>query len=339
MSSTSNVIVIIIIISSMSFLSIPDPKRRDALVREYATSLETIRQRNRHNRLQTTSDKRELAKIFSPVVKASEAVSTTVSKEINPLKRDMQLLTDSIKENTREQKRVKTETYPDQKRIKTEAAGGEDEQGQQQSNNIAYYYLKTKTTGKDNVYGIFTNSDGKLQMGNKNVFIQDNNIIVGDVTYEGTEGLWSLVMDTKPKPSLYTNRDVDHYKELLQHTNVAFEPNTTSSKRRPRSSTKWKQTIEPLILEDKDFFEEKKESQKHHDGKGICGHQLEKKQLDFLPGDVPGLQSKMKLLLAEFLAGNKTTRNELVRVLDELKRRGKISKKDYTQTNALLAST
>ena len=330
----------------MSFLSITDPKRRDALVREYANSLQVIQQRNRNERLQNTTDERELAKIFSPVVKANEAVSTTLTKEINPLKKDMQSLTDSIKENTRARKRIKTEEYQEQKRIKTEDPEG-DEDEKQQPNDIAYYYLKSKTTGKDNVYGIFTNSEGKMQMGTKNIHIQNNNIIVGDVTYEGTEGLWSLVMDTKPKPSLYTNKDVDHYKELLQQTNVIFEPNSASSKRRPRSSTKWKQTIEPLMLEDKDFFEEKiKENESKHDGEGICGghrrgqqqQQQPEKQIAFLPGDVKGLQTKLKLLLAEFLAGNKTTRNELVGVLDELKRRGKISKNDYNKTNSLLSS-
>ena len=304
----------------MSFLSITDPKRRDALVREYANAIQTIQQRNRNERLQNTTDERELAKIFSPVVKANEAVSSTFTKEINPLKKDLQSLTDSIKENTREQKRVQTE----------------NEQQQQQPNDIAYYYLKTKTSGKDNVYGIFTNSEGKLQMGTKNVLIQNNNIIVDDVTYEGTEGLWSLVMDTKPKKASYTNRDVDQYKELLKQTDVLFEPHNAGSKRRPRSSTKWKQTIEPLILEDRDFFEEKTTGSKH--GEGICGHRDQpEKQIAFLPGDVPGLQTKMKLLLAEFLAGNHTTRNELVRVLDELKRRGKISKNDYAKTNSLLA--
>ena len=172
-------------------------------------------------------------------------------------------------------------------------------------------------------------------MGTENVLIQDDNIIVGDVTYEGTEGLWSLIMDTKPKTAEFTNRDVDQYKELLKQTGVIFEPHNAGSKRRPRSSTKWKRTIEPLIMEDRDFFADSKH------GEGICGHRDQHqpdKQIAFLPGDVPGLQTKMKLLLAEFLAGNHTTRNELVRVLDELKRRGKISKNDYATTNSLLAA-
>ena len=303
----------------MSFLNITDPKRRDALVREYATSLQTIQQRNRNERLQNTTDERELAKMFSPMVKANEAVSTTVKKEINPLKRDLLSLTDSIKENTREQKRVKNE--------------GEEEE----ENDIAAYYLRTKSKGIDHVYGIFTNSKGTLQMGTKDVYIQSNNIIVDDVTYPGTEGLWSLVMDTKPQRSVYTNSDVEHYKELLNNTEVIFNPHKMGSRSRPRTSTKWTQTIEPLIQKDEDFFNLKASTSTiKKDGTGICGQPT--KQVTFLPGDLAGLQTKMKLLLAEFLAGNKTTRNELVNVLDELKRRTKISKNDYTKINSLLAS-
>jgi hypothetical protein len=307
----------------MSFLNITDPKRRDALVREYATSLQTIQQRNRNERLQNTTDERELTKIFSPMVKANEAVSTTVKNEINPLKRDLLSLTDSIKENTREQKRIKKEKL-------------EEEEEEDRENDIASYYLRTKTTGIDHVYGIFTNSKGTLQMGVKDVYIQNNNIIVDDVTYQGTEGLWSLVMDTKPQRSVYTNSDVEHYKELIKHTEVIFHPHKIGSRSRPRTLTKWTHTIDPLLQENEDFFDVQPQKEIKKDGTGICGQPT--KQVTFLPGDLAGLQTKMKLLLAEFLAGNKTTKNELVHVLDELKRRTKISKNDYTKINSLLAS-
>ena len=119
--------------------------------------------------------------MFSPVVKANESVSTTITKERNPLKRNLKSLAGSIKENTREQKRIKTE--------------GEDisDDGDGRDNELATYYLTTKRTGKDTVYGIYENADGKLKMGTKLIFIQNNNSIVDDVIYKGAEGLWSLV--------------------------------------------------------------------------------------------------------------------------------------------------
>ena len=42
--------------------------------------------------------------------------------------------------------------------------------------------------------------------------------------------------------------------------------------------------------------------------------------ISFLPSDMDRLFQNLKLLRAEFHAGNETNRNELVAVLDELKR-------------------
>lgn len=299
----------------MSFLSITDPKRRDALVREYANTVKTIQEHNATKRLRNTISEKQLAKHFNPVVKANEAVSSTITKELAPLQRELVSLSDTVKENTRVKKQRHSERDT------------EDSADYEAVNVLAAYYLASKREGKDSVYGIFENAKGRLQMGDKAVQIENDDIVVGDTKYKGTEGLWTLVMDTRPKKILYTSEDLDNYKEMLRQTDVIFNPNTAGARSRPRTTTKWKRTIEPLIEKDTDFFS-------LPEGDGIC----HRKQVTYLPGDVQGLKSKMKLLLAEFLAGNTATRNELVYVLDELKRRGKISNSDYTKTNSLLAS-
>ena len=55
--------------------------------------------------------------------------------------------------------------------------------------------------------------------------------------------------------------------------------------------------------------------------------------IQFLPGDIKGLETKLNLLLAEFQAGNTSTRNEIVFILDELLRRKRVSRKEYTEIN------
>ena len=55
--------------------------------------------------------------------------------------------------------------------------------------------------------------------------------------------------------------------------------------------------------------------------------------IQFLPGDIKGLTTKLNLLLAEFRAGNTSTRNEIVFILDELLRRKRMSRKEYTEIN------
>ena len=60
--------------------------------------------------------------------------------------------------------------------------------------------------------------------------------------------------------------------------------------------------------------------------------------MQFLPGDIKGLQTKLNLLLGEYRAGNKSsTRNQIVSILDELRRRKRLSKKDYREINTFIA--
>ena len=58
--------------------------------------------------------------------------------------------------------------------------------------------------------------------------------------------------------------------------------------------------------------------------------------IQFLPGDIKGLTTKLNLLLAEFAAGNtSSTRNEIVYILDELLRRKEISHEEYRDINSI----
>ena len=53
----------------------------------------------------------------------------------------------------------------------------------------------------------------------------------------------------------------------------------------------------------------------------------------FLPGTVGGLLQKLCLLTAEYDAGNKTTRNQIVAILDQLYDRKVITEEDYIECN------
>ena len=106
-------------------------------------------------------------------------------------------------------------------------------------------------------------------------------------------------------PVDFTYEDQEMYKELMNQTELRTHPHP--GKGRPRATIKWK------LLKD---LEERR------DGDGI-----------FLPGDIKGLTTKLHLLLAEFHAGNTSTRNEIVFILDELLRRKQISKIEYRDIN------
>ena len=65
-------------------------------------------------------------------------------------------------------------------------------------------------------------------MGNKEVQIdQENNIFLDDVAkFEGTHGLWKLIM--MKKPDAYLDEDLANYKELLERTNAILYPYYTT---------------------------------------------------------------------------------------------------------------
>ena len=52
------------------------------------------------------------------------------------------------------------------------------------------------------------------------------------------------------------------------------------------------------------------------------------KGISFLPSDLKSLKSRLNLLLAEFNAGNRATRNEIVAIVDNLAGRRKLAKEE-----------
>ena len=57
-------------------------------------------------------------------------------------------------------------------------------------------------------------------MGNKEVEIEDNNIIVDNEEYQGTPGLWELVVSKDPNRDKYNPIDHENYRKLLIQTNA-----------------------------------------------------------------------------------------------------------------------
>ena len=59
--------------------------------------------------------------------------------------------------------------------------------------------------------------------------------------------------------------------------------------------------------------------------------------IQFLPGDIRGLQTKLNYLLAEYQAGNTfATRNQIVAIADELLRRKHISQEEYHNISSII---
>ena len=94
-------------------------------------------------------------------------------------------------------------------------------------------------------FGIYFTPDGTTKMGNKVVRIDRNdNIHVGNQTYEGTQGLWRLITGVTRDQigdvdHEYTNVDLLEYVDLIKQTSVLhkdFDPDNPH----PRSNRSWK---------------------------------------------------------------------------------------------------
>lgn len=275
----------------MAFIDIKDPKKRDAIVADYLSTIKHVQQQNEDERTVGLQKDVELEKTFKPIIKATEKSTAAITKELEGLKRP-------------------TIIHPSRKRkwdgtIATKA--------------IDYYLNTHNKQNLDKYYGIQRDDNNELVMGDKIVTVDGNsNIHVDNAIYKGTTGLWSLIMSAAPKDDSYTERDLEEYSELARKTDVINHPRSVGERGRPL------QTVKRRMLETITQSQNKEVA-----GSGI----------QFLPGDIRGLHTKLNLLLAEFHAGNTSTRNEIVSILDELLRRKRMSRREYTDINTFLASS
>ena len=181
-------------------------------------------------------------------------------------------------------------------------------------NENKIYLVDTQLGNKvDPYYGIIKYGN-KLFMGIKEVHLDDDNIIVDKEKYKLTSGLWSLL--THMEPFDYSNSDYKTYIRIVEQTKVIDNPRNANSNNKPRSTSKFKKFLEPLV-----------EEQENSSGSGI---------VNFLPSDINSLTKKLNILVGKFNAGNKTTRNEFIAILDNLRERKQISEYEYRTINNFL---
>ena len=335
MNTTTLSVHIIIII--MSFLNISDPKKRDTVVNEYLALVKKIQQEKMNEKAGELTRVENLKQVFDPVVQSTEKSTTAITKELAPLREEMRNLNENLiaeKTQMAGRKRKRDELTP---------PPPED--------NVLQHYLHKSDKGKlDKYFGIQYTRHGNYMMGDKEVTVdKQSNIHVDGNTYKATVGLWALVMEAVPKENEYTNNDLNVYADLVQKTNILYYPplNLTAHSRY-KKTYKWKNILMPI----RDWGYQQHSS---HDHQGSASSSspsysptitspptdenlVDGSGIQFLPTDIKGLTKKLHLLLAEFAAGNKTsTRNEIIFILDELLRRKKISRKEYTDINSYLS--
>ena len=334
----------------MSFIKVKDPRKREELVRDFIETRKRIKDNFIARKVGEAEYQTGLTKLFKPVTEtqkattkeitdAQKAATEKITKELLPIKAGIEGLPGALSFPTLEI----TEGEPIQ------AVEMTQEQRKKFLGPIASEAFEKYTTseGADKVFGM-VKKDKYYYIGDKPIKIKDDNIIIDDKEYTGTKGLWELIVSKEPQEGIYTEDDFLNYGKILKQTNAIYQGNNPNQNYpKSSSSVKWKQLIKP-IWED---IKKSKKPPEEEKGKGKGkGRGRKKRQEDpqpstsgtnggglkILPSDPNALIDRFDLLFSSQKAGHTGVRNEIISILDELKRQGVISVQDYKKLNHLI---
>ena len=305
----------------MSFIKVKDPRKREELVRDFIETRKRIKDNFVARKVGEAEYQTGLTKLFKPVTEtqkatakeiteAQKATAEKITKELLPIKESIEGLPEAISFPIFPAVEMTKEEITNLGPIATNALMG----------------LASKK-GVDKVFGLKVENKN-FKIGDKEIKIKDDNIIIDGVEYKGTPGLWELIITDEPQN--YTEKDFDNYGNLLIQTNAITQKNNPN-KPRSSGSYKWSNIIKPIWKEVKKrkrlkTIEEDDDPQPSTSGTG----------LKILPSDPNALIDRFDLLFSSKKAGHTGVRNEIISILDELKRQGVINNNEYKKLNSLI---
>ena len=242
----------------MSFLNIKDLRKREAMIKDYLATKERIKKRNLDDRSDSIDYQRHLEQEYEPVVASNREMSEKITEQLIPMKQDLNQLNALIAQPKAIPRRRKQIIGVKRKASDTseEETGGVEEwiRKEHTFGPLSVKFLDItrdeflRKTKIDSVFGIRNEGD-TWKIGNKRVTLNpDDSMVVGDETYEGTPGFWSLVVEKNPKN--FTPDDYNRYKELLHETSaLRQEYDPLSHHPRANRSKKWKKILGPIWRE------------------------------------------------------------------------------------------
>ena len=317
----------------MSFIKVTDPRKREELIRDFIETRKRIKDNFIARKVGEAEYQTGLTKLFKPVTEtqkatakeiteAQKATAEKIMSELLPMKEGIGEL--ATKEDIQVLPlKVFNQIFPSIEFKSSEVM---------ELGTLAVYSLIEAFTkeGVDKTFGLHAKNK-KFHIGNKPVTIKDNDIIVDGKIYRGSPGLWELITSRNPKN--FTEEDYDNYMDLLVQTNTIFQDNNPNNAK-PKSSggRKWTNLISPIWEEIKPKKEKKKKKKRQQDPE----EETEGEGLKILPSDPNALIDRFDLLFSSQNAGHSGVRNEIVSILDELKRQGVLKTNEYKKLNSLI---
>ena len=287
----------------MSFLKISDTVERDLIVKEYLKIKKNIRDNLLSERTGEQVLQTDLSKIFKPITETQKATAREITEGLKPIKEGIENLPQTI-------------TLPAFSSIQAfeKVQEGEDTQ---YIREVAEMYLRRFATKSeaDTMYRLY-DRNGNFYIGNKPVVIMDNNIVDDDEEYEGTPGLWELIVSKNPDDNIYMYYDYGNCARLILKTNTLYRDNNPKSNY-PKSGKgqKWKRILKTIW-----------DNRKEYEGKEVV----------VIQSDPNAFLERLDLLLANKKAGHRSVGNELVSIYDELKKQDILDLRTYKKLNSVI---
>ena len=312
----------------MSFIKVKDPRKREELVKDFIETRKRIKDNFVARKVGEAEYQTGLTKLFKPVTETQKATAKeiTEAQKATAEKFTQGLL--PIKEGIEElPTKLFRKVFPS---IELKASDIMN-LGPLAVNALLKAFTKKNI---DLTYGLYA-QEGKFKIGDKFITIEDNNIKIDDILFKGTPGFWELV--TSKDPEKYEKDDLTNYQRLVILTNTAYRNNNpTQNYPKSGNSNKWKNIIKPIWeaiqkQRDEEEYKEFEEPDEDDPQSGTSGTGLK-----ILPSDPNALIDRFDLLFSSQKAGHTGVRNEIIAILDELKRQGVLKTNEYKKLNSLI---
>ena len=333
----------------MSFIKVKDPRKREELIRDFIETRKRIKDNFIAKKVGEAEYQTGLTKLFKPVTEtqkatakeiteAQKAAAEKITQELLPIKEGIEKLPWAISEAGQSL----SEGFP---------ALGMTEEELIKIGPIARKYIQSNLGRATTRAGLYSEDDN-LKIGYRPVKIENDDIIINDERFKGTPGLWELITSNNiPEKEKYGATDLRDYITIMNITKATYDKN---NKRIGGKNNKMNNLIKPLVIAlekgggDKlvteinkhfGFEEEETDEEYEEEYKEDALYPFTPTKgtgLKILPSDPNALIDRFDLLFSSKKAGHTGVRNEIVSILDELKRQGVLKTNEYKKLNSLI---
>ena len=315
----------------MSFIKITDPKKREELIKDLIETRKRIKDNFIAHKIGESEYQTGLTKLFKPVTEAQKATAKEITEAQKATAEKITSELIPIKEGVKELPlKLFNQVFPSIEFNERDITN----LGSIAVNNLKRYF---KPNEGDLSTGI-RDKDGSFFIGSEPIRIRDNNIFIDNIEYTGTSGLWKLITSKNiPDKSEYTPEDLVAYSYIMSKTNTARNKYNPRGQYRGGNNRKMNEIIKPFVRElENDNTDNKinfKTKVLEHFGQEV---ETEGDGLKFLSSDPNALIDCFDLLFSSKKAGHTGVRNEIISILDELKRQKVINVNEYKKLNSLI---